>query len=330
MNKIFVSTAPFGETDSTPIKMLDQSGLNYVVNPLQRKLTAEEVGNFANDCDGLIAGTEDIRLVLKQANQLKMVSRVGIGLDSVPLEKCKQMGIKVSYTPDAVTMAVAELTIGLMIDVTRKVNQADRAVRKGDWNRLQGARIGTSVIGLIGFGRIGQNVGRLLSEFNPIELLVNDLKDMTQPILNLWRQKKVKIRQVDKDELYQKSDIISLHTPLSGKTRNMINKKTLSEFKSNSVLINTARGGIVNESDLFDVLKEYKIAGAAVDAFDKEPYDGPLSDLDNILLTQHMGSCSYDCRAQMEIQATEEVIRFFEGRELQNEVPTEEYLYQLD
>lgn len=330
MPKIFVSTDPFGEVDSTPIELLKKSGFEFMINPLKRKLTPEEVGEFARDCHGLIAGTENINVVLQKADHLKMISRVGIGLDSVPLKTCREKRIKVSYTPDAVTMAVVELTIGLMIGLTRHVVKADFRTRKGIWIRLQGKRIGESVIGLIGFGRIGSNVARILKEFHPRQILVNDVKDKSAEIRSIKAKSDIDMVQVTREEIYQRADIISLHLPLTSKTRNVINAEALKLINKNAFLINTSRGGLVNETDLFNVLKNGELAGAAIDTFEQEPYVGPLKDLENIILTQHMGSCSFDCRSQMEIQATQDVIRFFQGKPLLNEVPEEEYQYQAE
>jgi D-3-phosphoglycerate dehydrogenase / 2-oxoglutarate reductase len=320
MPKIFISTSPFGEIDPEPVKLLKETGWEFEVNPLERKLTPEEVGEMAADCDGLIAGTEDINVVIKKAKKLKIVSRVGIGLDSVPLEKCRDLGIVVTYTPDAVTMAVAELTVGIMISLTRHVCFADRQVRKGLWKRRQGKRIGKSVIGIIGFGRVGTNTVRLLAPFAPDEILVNDILDKAEIIEN-FRLQGLNIRFAEKEEIYKNADIISLHVPLSKLTQNMINKKSLLLFNKDAYLLNLARGGIVNETDLLFVLENNLIAGAALDCFDEEPYHGPLLELESVILTQHMGSCSYDCRAAMEIEATKDMIRFFKGEPLVNQVP---------
>lgn len=320
MPKIFISTSPFGEIDPEPIELLKATGWEFKVNPFERKLTPEEVGEMAADCDGLIAGTEDINVVLEKAEKLKIVSRVGIGLDSVPLEKCRKMGITVTYTPDAVTMAVAELTVGIMITLTRHVCSADRQIRKGLWKRRQGKRIGKSVIGIIGFGRVGTNTVRLLAPFNPAEILVNDILNKNE-IIEKFRNKGVNISFTDKEKIYKSADIISLHVPLTDLTKNMINKKTLSLFNRDAYILNLARGGIVNEAELLSALENGSIAGAALDCFAEEPYNGALSERDNVILTQHMGSCSYDCRAAMEIEATRDMIRFFKGEPLVNQVP---------
>ena len=142
-------------------------------------------------------------------------------------------------------------------------------------------------------------------------------------------KKNISIQQVTKEEIYQSSDIISLHLPLYKKTKYMIDKKSLELFNKNSFLINTARGALIHENDLFDALNVKQIKAAALDVFETEPYSGNLRALENVILTQHIGSCSFDCRYEMEIQAAEELIRFFKNETLLREVPDEEYEYQL-
>ncbi len=327
MFKIFISTIPFGEIAPEPIDLLQNTGWKYTINPLGRKLTPSEVSALACDADGIIAGTEDLRPLIKKSKKLKIISRVGIGLESVPLIECKNRGITVTYTPDAVTMAVAELTIGIMINLSRHVFMSDMKLRQGVWQRLMGRRIGESVIGIIGCGRIGSNVARLLVPFHPQKVLLNDIKDKSKLVDELTKTG-LNVSLTDKEEIYRSSNIISLHIPYSTQTRNMINTETMKLFKKNSFLINLARGGIVNEADLFQALKNHDIMGAAIDVFEEEPYGGNLISLDNTLLTQHMGSCSFDCRSNMETQAVQDLIRYFNKEPLQNEVPPEEYEYQ--
>jgi D-3-phosphoglycerate dehydrogenase len=265
---------------------------------------------------------------LDKTKNIKIISRVGIGLDSVPLKRCKEMGIAVAYTPDAVTAAVVEVTIGAMIDICRFVSKTDRDIRAGLWNRLIGKRIGQSRIGIIGMGRIGTGVIRHLPGFNPVQILVNDIKDKTSEIKEMQNKYNLNIKLAEKIEIYKNCDIISLHIPLSGSTKNLINLETLKQFKKDSYLLNYSRGEIVNEDDLLVALKKGTLKAAAIDVFENEPYTGPLRDLDNILLTPHLGSCSEDCRIQMELQATENIIHFFNGNNLANIVPEEEYQYQ--
>jgi len=222
---------------------------------------------------------------------------------------------------------VAEITLGVMIGVSRHLWIVDHQLRKGKWERLMGKRIGESTIGLVGFGRIGSKVAQLLVPFSPVQVLINDISDKTAAIQNT-KDKWLNIRTAEKEEIYRNADIISLHVPYSRQTMQMINEKTLQLFKKESFLINFARGEIVNEKALYFALKNDWIKGAAIDVYQEEPYYGDLVSLENVLLTPHIGSCSYDCRSQMEVQATEDLIRFFNGEALHNAVPQEEYRYQ--
>jgi D-3-phosphoglycerate dehydrogenase len=317
--KIFISTFPFCRLDKTPTKLLEEAGLDYTINPLQRKLKPQEVVDLIQNYDGLIAGTEELTDLVEATSSLKIISRVGVGLDSVPLNLCKEKGITVAYTPDAVSPAVSELAIGLMIDVFRKVTLADKDLRKGNWTRHYGLRIGTSKIGILGLGRIGKRVLNHLLGFQPKEILIHDKIDFSE-YLQSYSNQNISIKQVDFETLLKESDCITMHVPKEASTNGMIGEKEINQMKKGSFLINTARGGIINEKDLYNALKEGHLAGAGIDVFEEEPYHGPLTELENIVLTQHMGSCSDDCRADMEREAAEEIVRFFRGEELKARV----------
>lgn len=328
MKSVFVSTFPFCRTNSKALDLLVANGFQVTVNPFGRKMKPNEVTEAAESFDALIAGTEDLTLLVEKSKSLKLISRVGVGLDSVPLELCKQKGISVAYTPDAVSPAVSELAVSLILDAMRKVTYADREIRRGQWTRPYGARIGGATIGILGFGRIGKRVASHLLGYLPNEILACDLLDMKDSIQQLSEMSSnfykmnqflgknwnlTKIRQVDFSTLLQESDAITVHVPITQDTKNLFNLQSMSQMKPNSVLINTARGGIVNENDLYKVLKENLISAAAMDVFEEEPYKGPLCDLENLILTQHMGSCSNDCREDMEREAAENVVGFFNG-----------------
>ena len=178
------------------------------------------------------------------------------------------------------------------------------------------------VIGIVGFGRIGQGVAEHLKGFGSPKILVNDLsiKDDISHKFN--------IEVVGKEEIYKRADIISLHLPLTAKTKNMIKESHLMLMKSDAIIINTSRGGIINEQDLYNVMQSGHLEGAAIDVFENEPYNGPLREIERCLLTAHMGSMSVDCRARMEIEATEEAVRFLTGKKLRGSVPQDEYEVQ--
>jgi D-3-phosphoglycerate dehydrogenase len=320
MSIVLITTVPFGEIIKTPFELLNAAGIDYVLNPLNKKLTPNELIQLIPEFDVVIAGTEIINSqVLDSAAKLKFISRVGIGLDSLDLETIKKKGIKLSYTADAPAAAVAELTIGLMLTLLRNIHLSNKSMHEGKWHRYFGNRIGTSTIGIIGAGRIGKKVLRHLDSFNPPRVLVNDL------VVDKNISGNLNIEWVDVEKIFRESDLISLHIPLNNTTKNLIDKELLFSMKKGSSIINTSRGGIINEQDLYNVLLSGHLASAAIDVFEEEPYNGPLNNLDNCVLTAHMGSMSIDCRARMEIEATQEAIRFIKGENLLCEVPCYEY-----
>lgn len=320
MAKVLITTVPFGDKNRLPIEQLEAAGIEYLINPIGRKLKEAELAEMVTDFDVLIAGTEPITdMVMSRASRLKLISRVGIGLDSVDLLAAERRGIRVSYTPDAPAPAVAELTIGLMLSLLRSVHTANTQMHRGEWHRYFGRRLSEVTIGIIGAGRIGGGVLRRLAGFGTSRVLVNDICP------NLQVAPELKIEWVGKEEIYREADLISLHLPLTAQTKNMIRREHLLQMKSDAMVINTSRGGIINEQDLADVLNAGHLSGAAIDVFEQEPYAGPLARIDRCLLTSHMGSMSVDCRTRMEIEATEEAVRFLTGKPLQGQVPPAEY-----
>ena len=320
MPKVLITTVPFGDKNRLPIDLLDASGVEYSINTLGRKLKEEELAEMVTDYDVLIAGTEDITdVVMAKASKLKLISRVGIGLDNINLLAAERRGIKVSYTPDAPAPAVAELTIGLMLALLRSVHVSNAQMHRGEWQRLFGRRIPEVTIGIIGTGRIGGRVLRRLQAFGSPRILANDIR----PDKNIAPE--LKLEWVGKEDIYKQADLISLHVPLTKQTKNMISHDELMMMQLDAMIINTSRGGIINEADLGAVLNAGHLSGAAIDVFDQEPYSGDLSKIDRCLLTSHMGSMSIDCRTRMEIEATEEVVRFLNNQKLLGAVPEEEY-----
>ncbi len=278
---------------------------------------------MVGDFDALIAGTEPItKTVMARANRLKLISRVGIGLDSVDLLEAERRGIRVSYTPDAPAPAVAELTIALMLSLLRGVHIANLQLHSGKWQRIFGRRIAEVTVGIIGVGRIGARVLRRIPGFGMPRVLANDINPQLKFDPNL------KIEWVGKEEIYRQADLISLHVPLTPHTKNMIGREQLMMMKPDAMLINCARGGIVNEADLASVMASGHLGGAAIDVFEHEPYSGELCGIERCLLTAHMGSMSVDCRTRMEIEATEEAVRFLRNGSQQSPVPREEYEVQ--
>jgi len=210
-------------------------------------------------------------------------------------------------------MAVAELCVGMILDLARKISTTNTQIKAGIWHRHMGTLLYGKTVGIFGMGRIGKSLIHLLSGFN-VTFKVYD----TTPDLAFGRLYGVEF--VSKESVLSQSDILSVNVPLKADTLDYITLKELKMIQPHALLINTARGGIVNEADLYTALKEEIIAGAAIDVFEEEPYTGVLTQLDNALLTCHMGASTIDSRTDMEVQALEEAIRYQNNLPLKNEV----------
>jgi len=317
-----VTTTPFGAIDPAPIQILEAAGIDVKLNPLGRRLKADEVGEVISDFDIVIAGTEEIsRASIKSAANLRVICRVGIGLDGVDLVAARDQGVAVTYTPDAPSLAVAELTVGLMVNLMRGIGRADRDLRAGQWTRFTGRRLAQSTVGIIGCGRIGTKViSHLSGGFPGIRILANEIR----PPFSFPGSDQIVWAGLG--ELLSDSDIVSIHVPLTQSTRKLIGATELSLMKPHAMLINTARGGIVDEAELASALDTRRLAGAAIDVFEEEPYVGPLARCENAILTCHMGSMTRDCRVRMEIEAATEAARFARGEPFHSPVPEAEYM----
>jgi D-3-phosphoglycerate dehydrogenase len=321
--RVLVTTVPFGEIDPAPLDLLAKNRVDYDVNPLGRRLRAEELEEMIGGYEALIAGTEPItEAALEGASDLRLIARVGIGLDNVPLAAARRLGIAVTYTPEAPAAAVADLAVGQMLALLRHTGPADRDLRRGVWRRRIGRRLGLVTVGVIGVGRIGKRVVELLQSWRPPRVLVNDLE------LDFDFARRNGCTPADKETIYREADVITLHVPLTPLTDGLIGERQLAMMRPDACLLNTARGGVVDEAALAAALGERPDLSAAVDVFCDEPYDGPLAGLENCLLTSHMGSGSRDCRARMELEATEEVVRHFRGEPFACPVPESELLLQ--
>jgi len=315
--RVLVSTHPFAKSNPVAAELILQQGWELEFNPYGRKITPSELKMLLPEVDALIAGTERIDAeVLEYAADLKLISRVGIGVDNIDWNEIKKRGIEVAYTPDAPSLSVAELTLSLMINLLRGIHIADIEMHKKNWKRVTGYELTNKTIGIIGMGRVGKNVVKLLQPFH-CKILVNDIKPDFEFI------EKYKLKLVEKEEIYKNAMIVSFHVPLTPDTHLMVNEKVFQSMRHDAYLINTSRGQIVDEECLYNALKNNQIAGAAIDVYSEEPYHGKLTGLPNIILTCHMGSCTEESRSAMEIGAAEAVVDFFNGRPLKNRVPDE-------
>jgi len=316
--KVLVSTFPFGQTDPKAAELIMNQGWELEFNPYGRKITLSELKVMLTGVDALIAGTEELnKETLELANNLKLISRVGIGLDGIDWKEIKRRKIEVAYTPEAPTLSVAELTLGFILDLSRGITNTTVNMRNRVWERYSGMELTGKTVGIIGLGRIGKTLVRLLKPFN-CKILVNDIKADEEFI------KKNNLTLAKKEVIYKEADFVTLHVPLTKLTRNLINEEVFKLMKKDAFLINDSRGPVVSEKALYKALKQDQIKGAAIDVYEKEPYSGILCELNNIILTSHMGSCSEESRRAMEIGAAQAVVDFFTGTPLKNRVPDEE------
>jgi D-3-phosphoglycerate dehydrogenase len=320
--RILIATHPFGKCGSKPLEILKATGHELVFNPYGRRLKESDMVHLLPDIDAIIAGTEPYReTLLRRMPRLKAIFRVGIGLDSVDLKVCRELGIMVTYTPDAPSAAVAELTLANMLNLARHIHISDQSVREGAWNRLVGRLMRELTIGVVGVGRIGRIVVDLLQPFKPRILACDIIPDE-----EFGRQ--YNLVWCDKDRLLREADLVTLHIPGSRQNRHYVDRAALAKMKTDSFLINTSRGSVLDESALVDALRQGHLAGAALDVYQKEPYEGPLAKIDNVILTAHIGASATECRYLMELGAAQDCVNWLGGHPALNPVPDEEYSAQ--
>lgn len=301
MNTLVISTSSFDIDNNPPLQHLLQQGMRIVTNPHKRKLTEDEIIELlSNGAMGLIAGIEPLTERVFQASpQLKVISRCGAGLDSVDLNAAKQRGISVLNTPEAPAQAVAELTMGFILSLLRQTAIIDRAVRQKEWPRTQGRLLAAQTVGIVGLGHIGRRVARLCQAFEASVIAHDPFPSQVPEGVAL----------VSLEQLLARADVITLHLPYSADTHHLLDARAFAAMKPEAIVINAARGGLLDENALADALKSGKVSAAALDVFEQEPYQGPLLEIDNITLTSHVGSLARESRQRMEIEAADNLLQ---------------------
>ncbi|UCF60783.1 MAG: phosphoglycerate dehydrogenase [Anaerolineaceae bacterium] len=302
MQKVLISPSSFGLCGTEPLDILTEAGFKPIINPYGRKLTAEEVVELAHECIGIVAGLEPLdRNVLDQLPSLRCISRVGAGMDNVDLQAAAEKGVEVHNTPDGPTQAVAELTVGLALALLRRIPQADRNLRDGVWQKEMGSLLREKTVGIVGLGRIGRKVAELFLGLGCVVVA-------TDPNLDHEWLKSHPVPMIPLDDLLRQSDIITLHLAHEPGTGPIIGKGEINHMKKTACLLNLARGEVLDEEALYKALLEKRISGAALDVFQAEPYHGPLTKLDNVVLTPHLGSYAHEGRLLMEIGAVQNLL----------------------
>lgn len=295
--KVAITTSSFAQYDDEPLRLLKENNLQVVLNPHGRAITEDEAITLLEGCVAVAAGTEPLSArVLQALPDLKVISRCGVGMDSVDLEAAKKHGIVVKNTPDAPTQAVVELTLGLALDLLRQVSRMDRDLRAGVWKKRMGNLLQGKKLGLIGYGRIGRAVAQA---FKPLGVEISFFDPMI---------KEADCPRRELSALLAWADIISLHCSKPKDGKPVIGAGEFKFVKPGAYLINCARGGLIDESALYQNLKEGRLSGAALDVYSKEPYSGPLTELDNIILIPHVGSYARESRIRMEVETITNLI----------------------
>ena len=304
--KLFIGAVALGTPQFADVAEAARPFFDEVVlNPYGRKLREEEIAELWTGADAVVAGSEayPASLLSRAPEQLTVISRHGVGYDAVDLQAARARGIKVCNTPGANAGAVADLAVGLMLSLLRKIPQQDRLIRSGKWTRIVGNDMAGKTIGILGMGAIGKNVIRRCSGFGA-RFLAYD------PYFDTAFAAEYHVEQADAEAVLRHSDILSLHLPNTPETFHFINEKTLSLMKPTALLINTARGDLVDEDALCDALAAGGLGGAGLDVFHREPLtESRLFQFDNVVLSPHQAGNSVETTAAMGRQAIQNAIQ---------------------
>ena len=308
MIKVKSTSLDFGKMDREPIDLLIANGCEF--ESVQVDANSEEQGiAVVKDADVLVVGLQRItERVLDAAGRLKVIGRCGVGLDNIDLRAAGSRGIPVVYTPGANAQTVADLTLGLMLALARKITQADRMTRDHQWKRIMGNDVWGKTLGIFGLGQIGANVARRAKGFD-MNVVAYDV------VQNLPLAKELGIEYRSKADILGMADFITLHLPLNPETRGFIGDGELSAMKKTAILVNTSRGGIVDEQALYRALKEGEIAGAALDVFEPEPpVKTPLVELDNFIGCPHIGGITVEAIGRIGMTVARDIVAVLKGQ----------------
>lgn len=301
---------------------LQEAGIEILKNESQvadrKNISIDELLNEIQDYDALIirSRTKVTKEVIQAALKLKVIGRCGVGVDNIDVAAAREKGVKVVNAPSATSTAVAELTIGLLFALAREIPKADASMKRGEWlkKEMMGVELYGKTLGIVGFGRIGSTVGQMAAAAG---LRILACGDFTIP-------ETIRIvggEMMMMDDILDKSDFITVHTPLTEKTRNMIDAETIARMKNGVYIICTARGGVINEKALLDALNSGKVAGAALDVYEKEPpVFMELIKHPRVITTPHIGGQTHEAQKRAAIDIAKEVMAALKGEKLHWEI----------
>lgn len=292
------------------LKVLQEFSNDLVFNELGRPLTEDELIPLLKDCAGYVAGLDYVtEKVISSCPNLKVISRYGAGYDRVDIAAAKAKGIPVTNTPGVNAEAVGELAFSLILSLARRIPYLNQSTRSGGWVRSTGMELKGKTIGIMGLGAIGKVVARCAGGFE-MNVLAYD------PYVDKAYCAEHKIRVCTFDEVIEEADVISLHLPLTDSTRHLINSDTIARMKSSAILINTSRGGIIDEDAAYYALKESRLGGLGLDAFEIEPpTESKLFELDNVVVTPHTGAHTKEATENMAYGSIKNLVDVLSGKE---------------
>ena len=300
--KIFVALSTIGQYGVGPLDRLEKSGIDFEVNPLGRRLTEPEIIKMGSDSTGIIAGIEPYsKDVLQNLSNLRCISRAGVGTDSIDLGYAKKRGIQIRNTPEVVIQPVVELTVALIFGLLRKTAEHTKLMRAREWKRVIGDNLEGKQVGIIGTGRIGKAVCEVLTTLGARVSAYDIQPDGS------WA-KTHSISYVSLESLISDSAIISLHLSVNGGSEAIIREEEISIMKKGVMIINTSRGGFLDEQAAYDGLQSGQIGSLGMDVYENEPYEGNLVEFDNVLMTPHIATFTRESRLEMEVQATQNLL----------------------
>lgn len=306
--RILITPRTFAREDTTPLDILLQAGCEPIPNPYGRVLTDKELAGLIPGVAGLIVGLDPVtKLVLDRADRLRVVSKYGVGTDNIDIAGATRKGIIVANAIGSNSSAVAELAFGLMLDVARQVSASDRRIRQGRWESHKGFELWRKTLGMIGTGRTGRELALRARGFE-MRLLCCD----TAPDNDWARRLGATYRPLN--QVLAEADIVSLHVPLTASTHHMISGAELALMQPHAILVNTARGELVDEKALIEALAENRLAGAGLDVWEtRPPVKTALCGLDNTVLTSHIGAHTREATAAMGEMAARNLVSALAG-----------------
>lgn len=294
------------------ISILEEFVEVTVQTDITNKQLIESVGEF--DAVVVRSRTKITPEVIESADKLKVIARAGVGVDNIDVESATERGIMVVNAPESASITVAELTLGIIISLARKITMADKSLKEGKWDKskLMGTELFGKNLGIIGMGRIGKQVALRLKGFQ-MNVLAYD------PYITEDEATELGVTLVALETLLKEADIITVHVPLTPETRHLISHRELELVKKDALLINCARGGIVDEFALYIALSEGRLGGAGLDVFEAEPpKDNPLLKLDNVVLTPHIGASTKEAQRNAAVIVAREIKKVFNGESPSN------------